>query len=165
MNVPKGICYGFTDVPLNDTFEAEAAVTLGNLKGEEYDKVFCSPLTRCVRLAGFCGFEDAVRDERLKEMNFGDWEMQPFETIADPRIEEWYADFLNYQTPGGESFQMQLERVAAFLDELKEQPYRHVAIFAHGGVLLCAQVYAGLITREEAFNSLTPYGGIVRITI
>ena len=27
VNVPKGTCYGCTDVPLNDTFEQEAAVT------------------------------------------------------------------------------------------------------------------------------------------
>lgn len=165
VNVEPGICYGFTDVPLNDTFEAEATVTHANLGEKLFDKVFVSPLSRCVRLADYCGFEDATRDDRLKEMNFGEWEMKRFDEIVDPRLEEWYVDYLNYQTPGGESFRMQLERVSTFLNELKRETYEHVAIFAHGGVLLCAQVYAGVITKEEAFSALTPYGGIVRITI
>ena len=61
----------------------------------------------------------------------------------------------------GESFEQQYHRVADFLDELHTLSYQRVAIFAHGGVLICAQLYAGLITFNEAFQHLTPYGGIV----
>ena len=32
VDVPPGVCYGQTDVPLKPTFEAEAAVTAENLK-------------------------------------------------------------------------------------------------------------------------------------
>ena len=32
VDVPPGMCYGQTDVPLKPTFEAEAAVTAENLK-------------------------------------------------------------------------------------------------------------------------------------
>ena len=60
---------------------------------------------------------------------------------------------------------MQYHRVSSFLDELKTKPCQRVAIFAHGGVLICAQLYAGLIKDEEAFNALTPYGGIIRIEV
>ena len=28
-----------------------------------------SPLTRCVRLATFCGYPDGERDDRIKEIN------------------------------------------------------------------------------------------------
>ncbi|KAB4022111.1 alpha-ribazole phosphatase, partial [Bacteroides uniformis] len=49
--------------------------------------------------------------------------------------------------------------------ELKKKPYTRVAIFAHGGVLICAQLYAGILKAEEAFDALTPYGGIVRINL
>jgi alpha-ribazole phosphatase len=48
---------------------------------------------------------------------------------------------------------------------LKEKPYDRVAIFAHGGVLICAQIYAGTLQWEEAFGALPPYGGIVRINL
>ena len=77
--VPKGSAYGFTDVPLNPTFETEAAVTRSQLSGLHFDEVFCSPLTRCVKLAAFCGYPQAIRDERLKELNFGDWEMKTWD--------------------------------------------------------------------------------------
>lgn len=74
VDVPQGVCYGQTDVPLNPTFEEEAAQTSARLKGLQFDKVYMSPLTRCVRLATFCGYPDGERDDRIKEINFGDWE-------------------------------------------------------------------------------------------
>lgn len=91
--------------------------------------------------------------------------MKPFQTNDDPRLKEWYADYLNVAATGGESFAMQYQRVSQFLDELKKADYQRVAIFAHGGVLICAQIYAGLVKPEEAFSALTPYGGIISIEI
>ena len=82
VDVPQGVCYGQTDVPLKPTFETEATQTAANLQGLSFDKVYTSPLTRCVRLATFCGYPDAERDDRLKELNFGDWEMQYFNNYA-----------------------------------------------------------------------------------
>lgn len=164
VDVPPRICYGQTDVPLKPTFEQEAAVTMEKLKAcLPFDHVYTSPLTRCVCLATYCGYPDAEKDRRIMEINFGEWEMKPFDDNNDPRLKEWYADYLNVVATGGESFSMQYRRVSQFLDELNRKPYQRVAIFAHGGVLICAQIYAGLIKTEEAFSALTPYGGIVRI--
>lgn len=166
VDVPPGICYGQTDVPLKPTFEQEAAVTAENLKVyRPFDHVYTSPLSRCVRLATYCGFPDAEQDKRIMEINFGSWEMKSFENNDDPHLQEWYADYLNVAATGGESFAMQYHRVSQFLDELKTKPYNKVAIFAHGGVLICAQIYAGLIKPVEAFSALTPYGGIIRIQL
>lgn len=166
VNVPPGVCYGQTDVPLKPTFEQEAAVTAHNLEAYlPFDHVYTSPLTRCVRLATYCGYPDAECDKRLMELNFGSWEMKPFDHNDDPRLKEWYADYLNVAATGGESFAMQYRRVSEFLEELKRKPYRRVAIFAHGGVLICAQIYAGILKPEEAFGALTPYGGIIKIEL
>ncbi len=165
VDVPKGVCYGQTDVPLNPSFHEEAAVTYANIGTDRFDAVYTSPLSRCVKLAGFCGFSDAIRDDRLKELNFGDWEMQDYNDIKDPRLQEWFDDYLNVPTTNGESFMMQFDWVSSFLNELKEKDFSHVALFTHGGVILCAQVYAGLLKAEETFNSLTPYGGIVRMEL
>jgi alpha-ribazole phosphatase len=163
VDVPPGICYGQTDVPLKDTFEQEAAAVAGRLAEMRFDKVFTSPLSRCVRLADYCGYPGAARDERLKELDFGRWEMQPFDRIKDPGLKKWFNDYFNVPAPEGESFRMQLERLSAFFDELKPCGFRHVGIFAHGGILTCAQLYSGDISREEAFSVLPPYGGIVTI--
>ena len=124
VDVPSGTCYGQTDVPLKSTFETEAAQTLRNLSGTHFDHVYSSPLSRARRLAGYCGYPDPECDDRLMEINFGEWEMQRFDAISDPRLQEWFDDYFHVAATGGESFEDLYRRVAAFLDELKRSPVR-----------------------------------------
>lgn len=60
---------------------------------------------------------------------------------------------------------MQLQRVSEFLNEVNGKEYKRIAVFAHGGVLICAQIYAGILRMEDAFDALTPYGGVVRLQL
>lgn len=160
-DVPKGTCYGWSDVDIAPSFMAEASDTLIQLtKHFPIDKAFTSPLQRARKLAEFCGFPDAEQDARLKEMNMGEWEIQRYDDIKDPALQAWYRDYMNLPATGGESFPLLYARVSAFLDELKEKPYRKVAVFTHGGVIVAAGLYAGLFKEEEAFRHLVPYGGI-----
>lgn len=165
VNVPKGTCYGWSDVPVADTFEQEAAITKKNIEHLEFDMVFSSPLTRARKLAEYCGWANPVVDDRLKEMNMGSWEMKLFDEIKDENLQRWYDDYMHQPTTNGESFPMMYARVAGFLDELKQKPYRRVAIFAHGGVLMCAGIYGKLFSEKDCFKYLAPYGGIEKITI
>ena len=165
VDVPRGVCYGQTDVPLRDSFKEEATITAQQLQDDVFDAVFTSPLSRSTRLAEHCGYPDAIRDARLKELDFGEWEMKEFDKIDDPRLQEWYDDYFHVAATGGESFMMQLQRVSEFLDVVSRQKYGRVAVFAHGGVLICAQIYAGTLKMEDAFGALTPYGGIVRLQL
>ena len=119
VDVPQGVCYGQTDVPLKQTFEQEAEVVKNNLAGHAFDAVYTSPLSRCVKLAAYCGYPDAQHDRRLREMFMGDWEMQAFDDIKDPQLQEWYDDYLHVPTRNGESFRDLLARVSSFLTELK----------------------------------------------
>lgn len=160
VDVPKGLCYGQSDVPLRPTFEAEAAVTKAKIESIHFDMAYTSPLSRCTRLAQYCGFGDAIRDPRILELNFGDWEMQYFDKIKDPNLQCWYDDYMNVKATNGESFADQYRRVAAFLDEIKQKEAENIVVFAHGGVLICAQIYAKLIQPEEAFQTVPAYGGI-----
>ncbi|WP_321331948.1 alpha-ribazole phosphatase [uncultured Bacteroides sp.] len=165
VDVAPHTCYGQTDVPLKDSFQEEARLVLQNLEGITFDKVFTSPLSRCVHLANYCGYADAERDPRIMEMDFGEWEMKHYDEIRDPRLQEWYKDFMNVSVPGGESFADQYKRVSEFLDDLRSEQANRIAVFAHGGVLICAQVYAKTVKPEEAFSVLTPYGGIIKIEL
>lgn len=163
--MPTGTCYGQADVPVADTFEQEASATKSRLSGMTFDHVYTSPLSRAALLADFCGFPDAERDSRLKEMNMGKWEMQRWEDISDPHLQAWYADYLHLPTTGGESFQQLRQRVFSFLDELKQKPYKRVAVFAHGGVLVCAGLYGRLFEEENCFSHQVEYGGVEEIEI
>ena len=145
VDVPKGTCYGWTDVPVRETFEQEAEVTRQSLKQFlPFDKVYSSPLTRARKLAAYCGYPDAETDDRIKEMNMGEWEMQLYDEIQDPHLHL-----------------QQYQRVAAFLDELKGKPYQRVAIFAHAGVLISAGIHAGLYSWDNAWSNLPDYGNYI----
>ena len=165
VNVPKGTCYGWTDVPLADTFEQEAAQTKAVLDTKVFDCVYSSPLTRARKLAAYCGYKHPLTDNRLKEMNMGDWEMQRFDEIKDNNLKKWYEDYIHTPTTNGESFETFYQRVASFLDELKQRDLQQVAIFAHGGVLMCAGIYAKLFNTDNCFEHQVGYGGIEEIEI
>ena len=119
VDVPAGYAYGQTDVPLKPTFEEEAEEVKKGLSDHTFDKVWTSPLTRCVRLANYCGFPEAEREDRIKEVNFGEWEMKKWDDLTDPRLELWYKDWIHLPAGGGESYENQCRRVAQFLDELR----------------------------------------------
>lgn len=166
VDVPKGTCYGRSDVPLRSTFPQEAETVRQLLDGESFDEVWSSPLSRCTRLASACGYGSLVQtDDRLLELDFGTWEMKPFGEITDAQLQRWFDDWLNVSPTGGESFRQQCQRVAGFLDEMRQRNLSRILVFAHGGVLLAAGIYAGLYTFENAFSQLTPYGGLLRIEL
>ena len=163
--VPYGTCYGWSDVDVADTFEQEASATMKRLGDRTFDAVYTSPLTRARKLAAFCGYADAVTDDRLKEMNMGEWEMQRWIDITDPHLQIWMDNYLQESTTGGEGFPFFRQRVWDFLDDLRKKSHRHVAVFAHGGVIVCAGLYAGLYPEKEAFSHQVDYGGILEIEI
>lgn len=161
VDVPAGTCYGQTDVPLKESFPEEAVQCKANLPEIQFDAVYTSPLTRCTRLATACGYPNARYDNRLKEMYFGEWEMQRFEEIVDPNIQEWYNDYLHHPASGGESFMDLYNRVASFLNEVRDSGKQNVLVFAHGGVLMTALLYSGKATPETIFSMQPPYGGMI----
>ncbi len=164
VNVPPGTCYGQTDVGVANTFEQEALQTKATLDAlwetERPDAAFTSPLTRARLLAVYCGFADATADSRLLEMNMGDWEMKRYDDITDPYLQQWYDDYLHLPTPHGESFPIQCERVATFLDELKACDHRCVVVFTHAGVIAAAMVYAQRYSPQEVWQHPVPYGSV-----
>lgn len=165
-DVPPGTCYGRTDVPLKPSFPEEAAAVRARLHNESFDEVWCSPLSRCRRLAEACGYAAPRLDDRLLEIDFGAWEGERFEAIEDPQLQKWYDDYLHVRPTGGESFAEQCSRVAAFLKERAAiSPGGRILVFSHGGVLLAAGLHAGLYDPETAFSHVPSYGSILKLKI
>ncbi len=164
VDVPQGITYGQTDVPLRPTFEEEASIVKANLEGIYFDKVWTSPLSRCVKLANYCGYPDAEREDRIMEVNFGDWEMKSWDELSkDPRSSGWFDDWINMASPNGESFKDQFNRVSSFLNEIRKSGLQKVCLFAHGGVLTSSRIYAGHYEMKDAFDNMPTYGSIIRL--
>ena len=63
---------------------------------------------------------------------------------------------MNVKATNGESFADQYKRVAAFLDEVRQKEGENTVVFAHGGVLICAQIYAKLIHPKKHFRQYLP---------
>lgn len=158
VDVPKGMCYGQTDVPLQASFEEEAESIKATIDQLTPDIIYSSPLSRCAKLASACGFNNPILDERLMELNFGDWEGKEWNDI-DMSI--WSTDWINPPAPNGESFMQMYERVTSFFEELKETNKKLSLIFTHGGVITCARVYFNKIDIKEAFRQTPKYGEIV----
>lgn len=168
VDVPKGICYGRTDVPLATTFKEEATNVAKQIKGIEFDAVYSSPLSRALKLADFCGFEEPIVDARISEFNFGEWEMKSFDSLynEDPRFRIWCeGNYIKTSAPGGESFADQMARFENFIQEKKEQGNKTIAAFCHGGILACALIYSGKATADKAFDSVPPYGSVISIEV
>lgn len=169
VDVPRGICYGQSDVSMASDCDQE----INSLKSKLIelcpypDLVISSPLSRCTRLADYCGYPNGTQDERLMELNFGEWEMQPFDTIEDPRLALWYDDWVNIAPTGGESYQTQCQRVANFLDELRTTmpDGTEALIFAHAGTLRATRVYMGDYSPRDSFDYQPQYGEVLSISL
>ena len=84
VDVPKGICYGITDVPLASTFPDELIQVRHKLGSATFDFVYSSPLIRCTTLANEIIPHQPIRtDNRLTELNFGNWEMAEWNTLFE----------------------------------------------------------------------------------
>lgn len=167
VGVERGICYGQTDVPLAETFVTEADAVKKRLDTYTFDRVYSSPLSRCTKLSAHCGYPAPEIDSRLMEMNFGEWEMKRFDEISDPRLQEWYDDYVNVRVTGGESAMDQRARLESFLTDLKNGGIADdtVAIFCHGGIMIHAMVMLGGLSYQDAFAALPGYGAIIELRI
>ncbi|MDN4754900.1 alpha-ribazole phosphatase family protein [Porphyromonadaceae bacterium W3.11] len=164
VDMPKGVCYGRTDVGLLDTFEMESQEVAIKLQSFEPDAVFSSPLSRATRLARAVGYDPQL-DERLLEQNFGEWELKYYDDITDPQLQKWYENYVDEVPTGGESFRAQVERVGKFIDEIRASEFQKILVFAHGGVQMATGAYLGLYSMKDAPKHFQGYGSVIKYDI
>ena len=136
-DVAAGICYGRSDLPLADD-PATCAAGLRVLLPANAP-LFSSPLARCRQLAELLHPAPSF-DERLRELDFGEWEMRAWDAIDRAALDGWAADPLHFAPPGGESVADLRTRLGTFLEQLPEE----CVLVAHAGVMkLCVAALAG----------------------
>lgn len=163
-DVPEGVCYGQSDVPLLHSFPSELKQIhdLLNLDDPTTPKVFTSPLSRCVSLAKTLANE-YIEDCRLKELNFGDWELQAWDTINNSDLNIWMSNFVHAAPPNGESYFALASRVNEFFNEVITKPYSKVVIVTHAGVLRALLATLLNIDLEKSFKIKIPYGHVIKL--
>jgi len=159
--VETSICYGQTDVHSAETFEEEAQHLQQRLVDKTWEAVYTSPLGRCVRLLPYFPSPVVVQDERLMEMHFGEWELQPWKAIDPALLKQWSSDFVNHRVPAGETYGDLYERVvAAWNDILQKGHQGNVAVLAHGGVIRAILAHLLGIPLLKSFHLDISYGSV-----
>lgn len=162
--VQKGMIYGRTDVKVSESaYELEKANILNELP-PTVDKVFSSPSSRCTRLAAEVS-ETFVSDERLYELNFGDWEGLTWDTINRADSEYWMSDFVNRCPPKGETLQQMQWRVLSFWTELRSQRWNKVALVTHAGVIRILLAHLENIPLPSIFEIEVSFGRVVKVCV
>jgi alpha-ribazole phosphatase len=104
-----------------------------------------------------------VRDNRLQELDFGEWEGKTWDTVDQQALQAWMDDYVNICTPGGESMTQMYTRVKAFWDELGSSGHRKVAIVTHAGVMRLMLSIVRQIALKDVFDIKIAYGEVVRV--
>jgi alpha-ribazole phosphatase len=165
VNIASNVCYGQTDVPLADSFEAEAAEVRQKLPPLTGSLVYSSPLSRCRKLAEQLHDGIIQFDPRLMEFHFGDWELKRWDEIPAIHFKTWAEDFVKLCCPGGESFQELFTRTAAFWEELRQQHAELALVVTHGGLIRALFAYMLQIPLEHAMRINMDYGGVSKIQL
>lgn len=159
--IEAGVCYGRTDVPLAGDAAASARSLLARLAvlgTPAPQRLVTSPLRRCADLAqGLARHFDCVCgvDERLREIDFGEWEGQRWEAIDRVALDAWAADLRHARMHGGESVAQFEARVGAWLDRWFAEaavPASSVHAVTHAGVI---RMIAALALGESIETTLT----------
>ncbi|PQL24824.1 alpha-ribazole phosphatase [Veillonella tobetsuensis] len=134
---------GITNVPLNENGIAQAKACGNALKDVHFDRILSSDLSRALVTAETIRGNRQLEiktDERLREINFGDWEKLLFTEIEERwpgLIDQMYRRPDIVKVPNGESFQEVQDRawsaVSDFLNENNED--ETILITCHGGTI------------------------------
>ncbi|KRD07267.1 alpha-ribazole phosphatase [Flavobacterium sp. Root901] len=164
----KGICYGQSDVNIAAPFDETFSRIISELPPEA--SIFSSPLKRCSILAKH--IQQSIKtisseeDDRLKEMNFGDWEMKNWNEIPPGELNLWMEDFVNIQVSNGESFVELHDRVGRFLSEhISEKVKEPIIIVTHAGVIRSILCHQSKLPLKEAFQNKIDFGEVIKIEL
>ena len=161
--IDKGICYGQSDIDVQNSFEDEVETIKKNLPETIGSiAVYSSPLVRCKKLAQ-CFSKEITFDDRLMEVNFGDWELQPWDAINEDDLNTWMGDFVTIAPPNGESYIQLSERVNTAFDAIVNASGKDKIIVAHGGVIRAIVAKIKQIALKDSFNIKIPYSHVVKL--
>lgn len=133
--IPRGVCYGASDVDVSEKFNFEIESLKDHLNGFVPDLVVSSPLKRCIKLAASAFNVNPIINQGFKEINYGDWEGTKWDDIDVPDGNLWMYQNSNNRPPNGESFKSLKIRVVKQLEILLNTPQAKLAVVCHGGVI------------------------------
>lgn len=159
----KGLCYGQSDVMLADSFPEDLFKLQQKLPLiTDNSLIFSSPLQRCLQLAKRLS-TSVISDERLLEVNFGDWEGRRFEDIDADILLHWTNNFVHSPPPNGECFSDLCQRVGDFWQALLTHNAAQVLIITHAGVIRALLTHILHLPPANAFHFQIDAGSVHKL--
>lgn len=136
----------------------QAEALRDRLKDIDIDIIYASPIKRAYETARIAKGDKNIKlitDERLVELNFGDYEGHTEEELLKEgrgeEIAKIFAGEMNIRSPKGETLQEVQNRIKSFFKDLiSKEDGKKVLIVTHGAVL---KVIIGLFRREKGIYS------------
>jgi alpha-ribazole phosphatase len=163
-NISKEICYGQTDIGINETLFQQELQLIQSKLPNDIEQFYTSPLQRCKILAEKLN-PDFILDERLKELNFGDWENKGWNEIEQNGLNKWMQDFVNIKTPNGENYIDLNNRTQSFISEILKLNLQKIAIVTHAGNIRSFLSLVLSLPLENSFRINLNYGSVVSIEL
>ncbi len=150
------------------TYHQEKSAIQKELLKFDYDYIYSSPLIRCLKLAKDLAREKGINyvaDSRLKELNFGKWEMGCWSKISETKEAKWwFEDYINRPCPEGESYPELVKRVEGFYRDIEKTGYQNSPlIVTHGGVIKAFYVVLKKMGMEDAMSLKHSFGELIAI--
>ena len=160
--VAPGMCYGQMDLPVADSFDAEAKTVINALP--QITRIVSSPLQRCRQLAVRVAQSrqlPVLTEPDFQEMSFGRWEGVFWGELPREELEAWAADFLDACPHGGETVAALRARTRRGLEKWA-CPDETTLCVTHAGV-----IRAALSTGDTAsdFNTQIEFGGMIQLPL
>lgn len=161
---------GQTDVPLTERGIRQAAWLQQFFADKKITAIYHSPLRRCCETAERCadGRIPCMVIDDLREINMGQWEMIPIESIRATQPEAYRLRGEQIDTfcpPDGESFAQCQQRSVAAFQQIVEQmvPGSAVVIVAHAGVNRCLLSWVSGQPLKQLLSIPQPYGCVTTL--
>ena len=156
-------CYGRLDVPPGQDARSSASHLLLTLAAPAPLTIWTSPLRRCWEPAAHLARLTRAAlclDERLAEMDFGEWEGRSWEEIEREHptaYRAWLAEWRDAAPPCGESLSMFEARVRSWLDErVARGEIASSALIGHAGIIRALRVLGAGVSWADALGSPIP---------
>lgn len=185
-SAPKGTCYGRVDFPLLNPAIETAKQTINDLPNQ-IPLMIVSPAPRAQALAKELSFlhleKNSIHpelqiEERVQEMDFGDWDGKLWDSIPKKETLAWMKDFVNQKTPNGEAFTDVIERTNAFLkdwgkegikrkeeEEKRKSPIDQLIIVCHSGSIRAILCQLQNLEYKDAFQAKIDFGSVHKVKL
>ncbi len=165
VNLEQVTCYGQSNVDLAETFENEVNNIRKIIPNSISIEIYTSPLKRCVELAKKLTNNSLILDDRLLELDFGEWELKKWNSIDKMALKNWTNNYINIPCPNGESYMDLYNRSIEFFDDLIKKGEIDTLVVTHAGVIRSIISYILKIPLENSFSVQLDFGSVSKISI